>query len=203
MKPRSLLLLTVIVIALGSIYFTTFRGMPKKDWSPYKALGKGIADETSRLVGNNGRVSIIINREFGALKIPFLETEMQALTEALKAKGTDVASIERVEMYKAGLAQPASFLAAIESQKDVDAIISLVGFPMAPGRDPAAFRNKAKLIVAAPYEPGLKSLLKDGIIQIAILPRFPSSGKKESQSPPRAFDDGFQVFTPKNAAELP
>jgi hypothetical protein len=195
-------LIALIVVALGSIYFTTFRGMPELNRQPYKDLGKTTAEEAIKLLGQNKRVSVIINREFGALKIPNLEVEMAALTTGLKEKGVSLESIEKVEMQKARFARPAAFSPVVESLKETDLVISLVGFPMSPGQIPAAFKNyKSKFIVVAPYEPGLKSLLQEGIIQVAIVPKFSSVS---ANAPfPQNFDNGFQVFTRDEAAKLP
>jgi len=204
MNKKAVILATLIVVALGSIYFTTFRGMPDLNRQPYKDLGKRTAEEAVKLLGQNKRVSVIINREFGALKIPNLEIQMDAFTTALKEKGLMVESIEKVEMQKVGFARAPAFGAVVDSLKDTDVIVSWVGFPMLPRQSPAAFKNyKAKFIVAAPYERGLKNLLQEGIIQIAILPKFPSSPSNTSQPFPQNFDGGFQVFTPKDAANLP
>ena len=90
MNKKALLLAALIVVSLGSIYFTTFRGMPDLDREPYKKLGKRMAEETIKLLGPNKRVSVIINHEFGAFKIPNLEIEMEAFTTALKEKGIAV-----------------------------------------------------------------------------------------------------------------
>lgn len=202
MKKKSVMLVSLILVSLGSIYFTTFKGMPTPDRQPYKDLGKKMADETARLLGNKGSIAIIINQEFGVYPIPSLDVEMKVFMDSLKQKGITVEGFEKVEMQKVGLARPGAFITAIENRKDVDAIVSVVGFPMAPAQNPATFRNyTAKFIVVAPYEPGLKSLLQEGIIQIAILPKFASPPINEPPSP--TFDGGFQVFTPKDAAGLP
>jgi hypothetical protein len=202
MKNKSVILASVILVALGSIYFTTFKGMSTPNRQPYKDLGKKMADETASLLGHGGRIAIIINQEFGVYTIPSLDVEMKAFMGSLKQKGITVEAIEKVQMQKVGLARPRAFFTAIENQKDVDAVVSLVGFPMAPNQHPAAYKHyRAKFIVVAPYEPGLKSLLQEGIIQIAILPKFGSRSGNESASAP--FGGGFQVFTPKDAAGLP
>lgn len=199
---KTVILVPLILVALGSIYFTTFRGMPTPNRQPYVDLGKSMAEETAKLTGNGGRIAIIINQEFGGDPIPSLDVEMKAFLDALKQKGITVEGIEKVPMQKVGLAQAGAFVRAIEKRKDVDAIVSVVGFPMSPGQNPAVFKSyKAKFIVAAPYEPGLKKLLQEEIIQIAILPKFaPPSG---NVPPAKNFDGGFQVITPKDAAGLP
>jgi len=163
-----------------------------------------MADETAKLLGNKGQVAIIVNQEFGAFPIPYLDIEMQVFTNALKQKGITLAEIEKVEMQKVGLARPQeAFLAAIEKQKNVDAIVSVVGFPMGPNQNPGDFRKyKPGFIVVAPYEPGLKRLLQDAIIRLAILPRFASPPTRDAP-PAQAFDGGFELFTPQDAARLP
>ncbi len=70
--------------------------------------------------------------------------------------------------------------------------------PMLP--DSVTYRQ-LQFIVVAPYDPSFKSLLQEGIIQLAILPKFPAHGSNEPL--PVTFDGGFQVFTPQNAAGLP
>ena len=176
--------------------------MPDLDRRPYKDLGKRTAEEAAKRVGQSKKVAVIIHREFGALKIPNLEIEMDALTEGLKQKGVTVEPIEKVEMLSVGLAKPPAFAAAIESLKEAEVIVSVVGFPMSPGQAPTAFKNyKSKFIVVAPYQPNLKGLLQEGIIQVFIVPRFPASAT--TQAFPQNFDNGFQVFTPNDAAKLP
>lgn len=202
MKKKLIFIVSLILVSLGSIYFTTFKGMPAPDRQPYKDLGKKMAEETANLLGNRGRVAIIINLEYGGDPIPSLDVEMKVFMDLLKQKGIAVEGIEKVAMEKIGLARPHAFLAAIENRKDVDAIVSVVGFPMGPNQRPGDFRNyKAKFIVVAPYEPGLKSLLQEGIIQIVILPKFAS--RSIDESPAQTFDWGFQVFTSQDAAGLP
>jgi hypothetical protein len=204
MKKQLIVLLLLTLVALASIYFTTFRGMPEPDRQPYKELGKKMADETAKLLGNQGRIAIIINREFGAFPIPYLDVEMKVFMDALKQKGIMVAGIERVEMEKVGLARPDAFLAAVENQKSVGAIVSVVGFPLGPNRQPGDFRNyRARFIVVAPYEPGLRRLLQEDIIQIAILPRFASPTTNGSRQAPQTFDGGFEIFTSRDASRLP
>lgn len=199
---KAVTLVSLILVALGSLYLTTFKGPSAPSRQPYKKLGKAMAEETAKLLGDKGRIAILINREFGAYPIPYLDAAMKTFMDSLKEKGITVDAIEKLEMQKVGLAQPGPFSKAAENWKDADAIVSLVGFPQAPAQNSGAFSNyKAKFIVVAPYQPWLKSLLQEGIVQVAILPRIASQAGNEPPSPP--FDGGFQVFTPKDAAGLP
>ncbi len=203
MKKKPIILVALTIIALASIYFTTFKGMPEPDRQPYITLGKKMAEETAKLLGNKGQIAVIINREFGAFPIPYLDIEMKVFMDSLKKTGITVAAMEKVEMEKVGLARPQAFLAAVENQKNADAIVSVVGFPTGPKQRPGGFKDfKAKIIVVSPYEPGLKRLLQDDIIQIAILPRFASQTGKDFQ-PAQTFDGGFELFTPREASRLP
>src|SRR5436190_24315539 len=93
--------LIVVTLALGaaavSLYFGFAGRSPQINLDPYDVLGAVTAEETAKLLANNGQV-LVMARDTGADKNPSVEAELKAFQQTLKSYGGLSVIIERIQV---------------------------------------------------------------------------------------------------------
>lgn len=218
----------LIVISLVSIYFTqcSSPSAPKVDITPYTVVGEVAAEETAKVLGNKGKV-LIITADTGKLvgtMAKIIENQLKAFQDTIqKQGGITVAGTEKVSsmmfsnlmMPMPGPGMPGApgektetpaeyFLNLVKKHPNtsVDAIVSLVGFPMLSDEEISSLgQNIPKFIVVMPPGPpmSLKKLMEEQVIQCAITPRMtpppPSTGTPTT--PREKFNQSYEIVTPE------
>jgi len=207
-----LLLVIVIAGAVAWIYRSQSNRSQKFDLNPYHALGAGVAEETARLLGNQGSVVVIHpdTSEFGDVA---MEGQLAAFRDAIrKHRGMTIAGevkfkLTRMDrMATGGAVPPDQLLAGLQSHPNVGVVVLFCGFPSLDSQSYEALKQgTAKIIVASGYKPFYRKLLETRVIQLAIIPQFdrPAAANAPPGTLPDWFKQEFLVVTRENAAALP
>src|SRR5205814_5225256 len=120
--------------AAVSLYFAFAGRSPKLDLDPYEVLGVVTAEETAKLLGNQGRV-LLMAPGIGVNKNPSVEAEIKAFQQTLKKqKGmsviTEQIQVNPMLMMATGGGVPAEQLfKALTTHAGVGALVLFFGFP--------------------------------------------------------------------------
>jgi ABC-type sugar transport system substrate-binding protein len=207
------LALTVSILAIGaaavSLYSGFTRRAPSIDLDPYQVLGAVVAEETAKLLGNQGQV-IVIARD---AKSESLEAELNAFNQTLKKSGgLSVLPADRVKLTPAMMvsgAVPLDELArTLQSHPNLGAVVLFFAFPGVADPDLDSLkRTGAKFVVVSGYRPQYRGLLERQAINLAIVPRPRSAAPPPATQTARTlrerFDQEYVILTPEAPAPLP
>jgi hypothetical protein len=207
--------LIVVTLALGaaavSLYFGFAGRSPQINLDPYEVLGAVTAEETAKLLADNGLV-LVMARDTGADKNPSVEAELDAFQQTLKKHPRLRLVTERVQvtpmlmMTTGGGVPPDQLFKALQTHTNVGALVLFFGFP--PLADPeleALAKAGAKIVVVSSFHPDYKRLLERRAIHLAIIPRSeaPSPGSQTPRTVRERFDRDYVIVTPVEAARSP
>ena len=203
--------LLVTLLSLISVSRSICGGRPKRDYGPSKLVGQVIAEETCKLLGDRGDV-VVLAGDAGAQR-----AQLSALRKVLKGKpAIHILAIRELKSEEIGLAAVRGqipwrlFRQALEQNPTSKALISLLGPPeMTPEAYEEISRRSIRLVVFAPMGIGIKDLLADDVVQVAVVPRMGATAPMPniaapampvaSSSPERArFDAQYLVLTPSS-----
>ena len=201
-----------VIAILGSLtylYFTEFRRGPTVNLKPFESLGYTVAEETAALLGNQGRV-VVVTEVIEVVKSPNAEAQIKGFKAGLAKKSgvtlKEVAEIKRPPSDDPRL-WPAGQSGKIASLGDgASATVLFMSLPMQMSKDDVAALKEAKtkFVVVTAQSPTLKPLMQQGIIQLAIVNRFPPkpapAGKETSRE---WFDRVYMVVKPDALGDLP
>ncbi len=169
----------IVSLAILSVWlFRRSSDRRKIDLNPYQALGAVAAEETSKLLGQQGEI-IIVMPDAGSDRDPVMDAQLAAFQSGLKKAGkVSVRSTETVKMdpflsMRTGGAMPAEqFLGLSKKHPDAAAFVLFIGFPALGNEEMAKLKTcSAKRIVISAAIPGYEDLIEQGIIHLAIVPR--------------------------------
>ena len=198
-----------IVASLTYLYFTQFSGPPKVNLTPFENLGYVVAEETAKLLNNQGRV-LVVSEVFEAMKSPNTDAQVKGFKAGL-AKSSGVQLKEAKEFKRSMSDDPQNWpdgqaAVFVNMGDNASATVLFVGLPQNLSKDDIAAlkESKSKLIVVGGQSPTLKTLLKDGVIHLAIVNRFPPAPTPSGSEKPREwFDRVYMVVTPATIDLLP
>lgn len=207
-KLISLVAILTIAVAGAVVYRTQFQNRPAETTKLPEGLGTAAAEETAKVLGNQGKVALILPKR-GSYQDPMVELQRAAFAKALaRTKGVSVLATESIEMERpgtmgAGGLDPEQFRQIIQRHAGVDAFVSLAGFPEFPKQELGSLGGKKFVVVGTPG-PHLKAMLLGGIVQAAIVPRTrPAPDGKKPGTAREWFNFTYEVITPVNASTLP
>jgi hypothetical protein len=202
-------------VALGaaavSVYYAATGRAEKINLGPYEVLGAVTAEETAKLLGEKGRVLVIV-RDTGPDKNPSVEAELKAFQQTLRKHVELSVQVERFRVTPAlmmatggGLPTDA-FFKALQTHGNTGAMVLFLGFP--PLTDPEiGVLKKAgvKTVVVSSLRSGYKRLLERQAIDVAIVPRAetPPPGGPAPKTVRERFDQLYSILTSADAARLP
>jgi len=205
----------VAIICIGVIsacvlwtYHTQFAA-PKFNVALHRGVGRVMAEETSRLLGNHGKI-VIIAMEFA--KVPELRVQMEEFKNALQQPGgitvKQTYNLETENQPKYGLGSGLSgrrYVRIVNKNTNAAAIVSFVGAPHLTDDEIAQLNIKPKLIAETRSAAKLKPLFEKQVLHSAIVARFefPTPLKGKPRTPRDWFNQRFQVVTAANADSLP
>jgi hypothetical protein len=172
---------------------------------PYCALGNGAAEETASLIGKSGHVVIVMPEKNTAN--PIFTEELDCFRKALKTTGISINrevkfKLTQLQVVEAGGLLPRDELfGVLQGQSKPDAVVLFCGFPrLSPEDCEAVKQSGTKVIVVSAVESSFSQLLRDHVIQLAIVPRpdQPSPGETKKQSTRQIFESQYVVLTPDN-----
>jgi hypothetical protein len=195
-RTKDLLVAGLAVAAIAaSLYFAFAARAPKIDLSTYGALGAVTAEQTAKLLGNQGRV-LVMARDTGPDKIPSVEAELTAFQRTLKQHAGLSQVTERFQadpmlmMATGGGVPPDQLAQALATHSNVTALVLFCGFPPLTEAEFEALRKRGvKTVVVSSFRPDYARLLEQGIIHLAIVPR--PEGPPPGTPPPRTLRERF------------
>lgn len=202
-KTRNAALLTVVAcVAAASLFFGLRDRSPKIDLGVYEALGAITAEESARLFPEQTKL-ILIARDTGSDKNPSLEAQIDAFRQALKKHRKVSLTLERfvasptTMMATGGAIPPDQFRQILEKYRDIHAVVAFCPLPPLDESDVALLKNrKVKVVVVSSFRPDYPSLMKQGVIEMAIVPRqeMPPPDAPQPQTLRDLFEREFVIF---------
>ncbi len=209
---KDIIVTTLAVGAVAVSMYLALAGRSQKiNLDPYDVLGTVTAEETAKLLGNRGRVLVMV-RGTGANKNPSVEAELRAFQHALKSQKGMTVIIEKIQvspmqmMATGGGVPPEQFLKALETHSDLGAVVLFLGFPQLTGSELEVLKKSGvKTVVACALRPGDQRFIERQAINLAIVPRSdsPPPGAPTPRTLRERFDQEFTIITPAAAARLP
>lgn len=209
-KSNLILLVAGLAIAVAGVvlYRTQFQGRPAETTKLPEGLGTAAAEESTKLLGNQGKVALILPKR-GSYQDPMVELQRAAFAKTLaRTKGMSLLATESIEMERpgtmgAGGMDPDQFRQIVQRHAGADVFVSLAGFPEFPKAGLASLSGK-KFVVVGTAGPHLKAMLLGGTVQAAILPRTrPVTDGKKPGTAREWFNFTYEVVTPATASALP
>ena len=187
--------IVVAIVAIGLIVAAGFRlitansdGSRALNPKPFEHLGRALAEEINNLLGGRGSVVVVIETMGGA-KSPNLEAQVSGFKAALaKNKGITLRGVKELSRSMTedpSLWPPQHAAQLVIFSAGANAVVYLGGFPekLSPNDLATLKGNKASLVTVGTPSPLVQSLVKGGVIRMAIVSRIPPpppSGTEES-----------------------
>jgi hypothetical protein len=200
----ALVAIVAVSAAVASIYFSVVGRSPKVNLDTYQVLGTVTAEETAKLLADQGRI-LVLARGTGDEENPSVEAELSAFRDTLKKhRGLNVV-IQKVEvtpmqmMATGGGIPNEALLKAIETNPGLAGLVLFFGVPPLEDSEIEALQKSGvKIVVVSSFQPGLDRLFERRAIHLAIVPR-PDTAPAPAQ-PPRTvrerFDQEYAILTP-------
>jgi hypothetical protein len=200
--------LATIAVSAIWIYRTQFAA-PPFNVVLHQAVGRVMAEETSRLVGDRGKI-VIVAMEFS--KVPEMRVQLEEFKKTLQQISRiaidKTYNLDTEDQPKYGLGSGLSgrrYVRIVNKNTNAAAIVSFVGAPRLADDEMAQLNARPRLIAEARSPSKLKPLFDKQVLQAAIVARFefPTPVKGKPRTPREWFDQRFQVVTAANANSLP
>lgn len=207
-KKKALIVVSLVAILLAgwSIFIGPCLRKPKRSIHPIREAGQFVAEATAKTLGGRGSVVLI------AMDNDYFDAQTKAFRKSLEANehlqllGREDLDAEDLVMTNLGSApSPEAFFRIYQKHRTVTAIVSMVGPPLLDRSDYSKLDpGGPKLIVFAPMGFGVKSLLEDNVIQVAVVPQTPAMNPPGTPGDltASANPEPYQVVTPDTVQEL-
>jgi hypothetical protein len=203
-NKKPLVVVVCLVLIVLSAYWMFTRNRPagggRGTNKPAEALGTIMAEETAKLLGN-----VVVIAIAPVAGVP-PQTEAIAFEKAIKKTGSvTLAAKEYMDVDRESMELSVEkFLKIGKRYPKADAIVSMVGCPQLKDSDMAELGEKPpKLVTVGWSATGVRAMLQQKIIHIAVLSRLSPPPTKSPKTTREWFDQYFEIFTPANAASLP
>lgn len=207
MNGKSWAQLGLVAVLLAAAFAMFFRSsdQPRIDFNPYRALGAIAAEEVSKALGGQGRIVLVIPAP-GPDPDPVMDSQLDAFKSALRTHGkVEVAStvsvtLDPFQRMGTGGAMPGDqFLTLRKQHPDKAGYVFFIGFPALPASEIDALKGgSTKMMVISAPLPGYDVLLREGILQFAIVSKTVAA---DSAPPPakttrEVFDQEYLILRP-------
>jgi hypothetical protein len=201
--------LTLCGACLG--FFMGLRGgSPKYDPAPQEAAGAVLAEETVKLAGSAGRITVIA-RDTALFANPAADSLLKGFCATLKRGGRTVTATNLVKLDPLRLVRvpPGDFYELLRKQTDRDVVVSFLGPPLLAPEQKARLGEKSARIVAfcpgpLPRQVNLVELFEQNMLHVVVISRpHPPLTPPSSPGGRAWFDYLYQVITSANLAEMP
>lgn len=207
MEKKSLILAIVAVLAIAGatvrLVLTQTDRTPRANVKPFEQLGIAAAEETAKLLNQQGSVVLVVESMDG-LKNPNAEAQIKGFKARL-GKNSGV-KLKEVSEFKRNMSDdprtwpPEQAARFVSMGAGADALVLFVGFPQifAPA-DGAAFKaSTAKILAVSSQSPLLESLVAEGSIRVAIVGRTPPKpAPSTTETPLQWFERVYTVLRSK------
>jgi hypothetical protein len=206
-SKKGIIATAVTVLCALVLYGWFGGGGPSFDVAEHTALGEVAAEQALKLVGPNGRVTLIA-RDTEAYPNPATDAQLAGFKRAMKRSGGRVGAIQLLKQNPLRVVAVPSgdFLELLRKNTDSDVIVSFLGPAVLDDARIAALGEKRPKIVALcsgwmPRRVDLRRLFQQGLLTVAIVSRDGSSPR--SRDGRERFNSLFTIVTSANASDLP
>jgi hypothetical protein len=210
MKKVALAIGSILVIAGSSVWIYTHHfAAPKINVALHQAVGRVMAEETAKLLDNQGRIVVIA---IETAQDPELKVQLEEFEKTLKKfRGITVAKTYMLETenrakYGAGSGLSAGrFIRIVNKNTTADAMVSFVGAPELKDDEIGQLQARPKFIAESRSVEKIGNLLAKRLLQVAIVSRFqfPAPVEGNPGTPRQWFDKRFQVVTAEMVGAIP
>lgn len=177
--------------------------MPRSDGRLYEAVGAVMAEETARLIGNQGKV-VVITPNTGPQASPVHASFLRGFERSLKTRSSvRLAGKELIAPGEAGC-PAAAFLAVLKKHPAAEAVVSFIGPPVLRGDDlkllPA---RRPKLLVLGGDRNLTRALMSEQVLAVSFAPRQSGRSSGAWQHPATQREEVerlYQIITPATVA---
>jgi len=214
-RTTSLLLAGLALVAVAAaLHFglgARTTGAARLNLDPYTALGVVTAEETAKLLGEEGRVLVMV-RDTGPNTNPSIEAQVKAFQQTLKPRRGVSVVVEKFQLTPmqmlaaAGGVPTDQLFRALAAHPNTGAVVLFFGLPPLSEKEARALKESgAKLIVVSSFRPGYRQLMERQVIHRVIAPRpeAPPPGSAPPRTARERFDQDYLLITPAEAARLP
>lgn len=203
-------LIVVLVITAGAVWSYRSQSAASLDLTPYNALGMGAAEATARLLNSNGQVVIITPES--SVNNPSVQSALEYFQKALKREGIVVVNtvkfrLTQLEQIESGGMVPRDTLFdVLKGGEGVSAVVLFCGFPKLRAQDYYSLKqSSSKIVLVSTYQPDLPNLLKEDLIDLAVVPQLERSTTADNKARTlrELFESEFTVLTPDNVSGFP
>ncbi len=180
---------------------------PPFDSRSHEAMGQVAAEETLRLLGSGGRISVIL-RDTVTAKNPATEAQLRSLVASLQAHHLKVTSTNamKVDPLRVPSVPPGDFLQILKRGAEGDVIVSFLGPPNLTEQQTVKLEAKGPKVIALcsgaiSRQVDLRSLFQRNLLSVAIVNRAVPASRPAGGTPRAVFDRYYQVLTSANLAE--
>jgi hypothetical protein len=202
-KALCLLSLAVVVsvLSVGSIIRTIRRDHPRVDLSPYETVGKVAAIETASLLQQHGRLVLILSERESPTVQATLAQFRQTLVQAPGLTIVGEENFARDPRTNAPPFQPANLSQILQKYPDVDALVSLCGFPDFAAADLQHLPPRLpKIILVLGDIAGADQLFAAGADGFGIVASSPIVPGEQIRDWREAFHRHFRIVRPAQAS---
>ncbi len=199
--------LFAICLSAAWIYYYHFK-RPDPAQFLHQEIGKVMAEETSQLLTNRGRIVVLA---IDTPRTPELKIQLQSFEENLKRLGrikikkTEFLDTRDQPKYRTGAGLSGSrFVRIMKKNDDVDAIVSFIGVPDLEDEEIKEIGDRhPKFIAESLSVDKLKNLFETNLLHAAVVGRFQFPSPIDNpQSDRDVFNKRFQVIHPEAAKLL-
>src|SRR5262245_53712304 len=149
--------LVLVLAALSVWIFRRSSDRPKINLNPYQALGAVAGEETSKLLGQQGEIIIVIP-DPGSDRDPVMDAQLAAFHKELKKAGkvivrsTETVKMDPFQSMRTGGAMPSEqFLGLLKKHAGVAAVVLFLGFPALGNEDIAELKtcSTKRIVISA------------------------------------------------------
>ena len=209
-KSTLIIIVSLAVVATCSLWlYRTQIGAPKFNQNLHRAVGRTMADQTAKLLGETGRIVVIAIELAGA---PELKEQLDEFQRALhNFRGLSISktyNLETEKKPKYGVGSGLSgrrYVRIVNKNPEADAFVSFVGAPTMSDEEVTELKRVPKFLAEARSADKLKKLFDQKVLQLAIVSRFefPTPVRGKPGTLQEWFDQRFQVVTAADAKRLP
>src|SRR6266702_3666441 len=201
---------SILVIAGSSLWIYSHHfAAPRINVPLHQAVGRVMAEETAKLVDNQGRIVVIAieTAKDEELKVQLEEFEktLKKFSRITVAK-TYMLETENRAKYGAGSGLSARrFIRIVNKNTTADAMISFVGAPELKDEEIGQLQARPKFIAESRSVEKLGNLFAKHLLQVAIVSRFqfPAPVEGTPATLRQWFDKRFQVLTAETVGAVP
>ena len=197
-----------ILVSICSLLLTHCHPPKKIDLRRYRALGYGMAIETSKLLHDQGQIIVVSFDRSAPVMKPF-QIEMDTFYSTIKKEThltvlrEETAPTTAIAAAGIGMSMDSKiYKKLIAENPKISAIVSFLGPPRLTDEEFNQLPTELPKVVAYTANPhGLKRIFGDQLIHVAIANAFPPQKSKPGKKLQDLFNFYYKVITEKDAAD--